>query len=164
MGYLVVVTNLYLLLFTLLCSTYTSEHALYLSVVEITDSESSIEITVKVFRDDMVDALRNHVDSLQSTMDSLDDLEVQAYFEKHIKLYPLQDQPIQVQRISIEGESFFIDLSTDRDFDTVEQLSVSHFFELFSDQKNITKITAGEEQYFYTYKSSGQIEDITELH
>jgi hypothetical protein len=97
-------------------------------------------------------------------MDSLDDLEVQAYFEKHIKLYPLQDQPIQVQRISIEGESFFIDLSTDRDFDTVEQLSVSHFFELFSDQKNITKITAGEEQYFYTYKSSGQIEDITELH
>ena len=145
-------------------SLQTYEHALYLSVVEISTSNSTIDITVKVFRDDMVDALRNHGEILESTMDSLDYEEVQSYFEQYIKLYPLQDVPLQVNRVTIEGDSFFINLSTDRDFETVEQLSVSHFFELFSSQKNITKITVNGQQYFYTYKSSSQVEDVKDLH
>ena len=157
-------THFYLLLIVLLSSLQTYEHALYLSVVEIDDSNSSIDITVKVFRDDMVDALRNHGETLQSTLDGLDYEEVQAYFEHYIKLYPLQDVPLQVHDVTIEGDSFFINLSTDRDFETVEQLSVSHFFELFSNQKNITKITTNGQQYYYTYKSSSQAEDVSDLH
>ena len=112
----------------------------------------------------MVDALRNHGETLQSTLDGLDYEEVQAYFEHYIKLYPLQDMPLQVHDVTIEGDSFFINLSTDRDFETVEQLSVSHFFELFSNQKNITKITTNGQQYYYTYKSSSQAEDVSDLH
>ena len=43
-----------------------------------------MDITIKVFRDDMVDALRNHGDALQSTMDSLDDGEIRDYFSEYI--------------------------------------------------------------------------------
>ena len=71
-------------LFILFSSPSPSEHALYLSVVEISDMEEGMDITIKVFRDDMVDALRNHGDALQSTMDSLDDGEIRDYFSEYI--------------------------------------------------------------------------------
>jgi len=158
------VYHIALTLFTLFNALATNEHAIYLSVVEITDLEDSIEFNIKVFRDDMVDALRNQDDTFQSTMETLVYVEVQSYFEKYIKLYPLQNNTLRVNQITIEGESFFINLETDRALDTVEELNVSHFFELFSNQKNITKITTGGQQHFYTYKYASQLEDLSLLH
>lgn len=96
-------------------------------------------------------------------MDGLDDQEVQSYFEKYIKLYPIQDEPLQVHQVTIEGDSFFINLSINREFETVEQLSVSHFFELFSSQKNILKLSLGDQKRYYTFKSADQIEDLSDL-
>ena len=151
-------------LFMLFNSLSQSEHALYLSVVEISDMEEGMDITIKVFRDDMVDALRNHGDALQSTMDSLDDGEIRDYFSEYIKLYPIQDQSLEVRQITVEGDSFFISLFTDRAFNTVGELGISHFFELFSNQKNIIKISTRGHQYYYTYKSPSQLEDLSDLH
>jgi len=141
-----------------------SEHDLYLSVVEMSDMQESMDITIKVFRDDMVDALRNHGDTLQSTLDSLDDQEVRDYFSEYIKLYPIQDESLQVRQVTVEGDSFFISLFTDRAFNTVEELGIAHFFELFSSQKNIVKISSSGRHYYYTYKSPSQLENLSDLH
>lgn len=152
------------LLFLFFSAFLSSEHAIYLSVVEISDIDKSVDITVKVFRDDMVDALRNNTDVLESTMDALDHEELRAYFAEHIKLYPATDQSLQVRSVTIEGDSFFINLFINRDFSTVQQLGLSHFFELFPTQKNIVKISTGGQLHYYTYKSASQIEDLIDLH
>lgn len=116
------------------------EHAIYISVLEIDRQE----MKVKVFRDDLEDAIRND----SSSMDE--------YFRKKIVLQ-INEQPVSfsLKEVSEEGDSYWITFS----LDTPPQwnsfyLEADYLMELFPDQTNVVKIMGQKPQYFKLSKTN----------
>ena len=126
------------------------DHAIYLSVIEMEQvDDGPVAMTIKVFRDDLIDALRNaNRDSLESTMEDLHDLEVTNYFNEHIDFHPDPAQDIRMLGYTVEGDSFFINFELLRSLESISGCEVSYFFELFPSQKNILKVTANEKKSY----------------
>ena len=85
--------SILLVLFNLYSYPTEKDHALYLSILEIDEQE----MKVKVFSDDLKDALRN------------DESSIEAYFQKKIKLQ-VNGSPVgfELKEASEEGDSNWI--------------------------------------------------------
>ena len=154
--------TLILLVLSSICRVPAEIHAIYLSVVEITESaDNELNMTIKVFKDDLVDALRlANGDNLISTMDKLDEGEVNSYFNENIRFYPDPGADIGFIDYTIEGDSFFVNCKILRGTDSIEECSFSYLFELFPNQKNILKMVATDGTTYKTFSRDGQIEKI----
>ena len=154
--------TLILLVLSSICRVPTEIHAIYLSVVEITKSvDNELNMTIKVFKDDLVDALRlTNGENLISTMDNLEEGEVNSYFNEYIRFYPDPGADIAFIDYTIEGDSFFVNCKILRSTESIEECSFSYLFELFPDQKNILKVVTSDGTMYKTFSRDGQIEKI----
>lgn len=129
-----------LISFTLLSSIEGNDHAVYISVLEIDNQQ----MRVKVFSDDLADAIRN------------DSSSIEAYFQKKIKL-KINEQPIDftLHEVSVEGDSHWItfNLYGPATWQTFA-LEADYFMELFGDQTNVVKVTGEKPQFFRLTKSN----------
>ena len=151
-----------LLIFLVISLSFSYEHAIYVSVTELTVRDGSDgQLVVKVFRDDLIDVLRlANANQSQSTMDSLDDQGVTDYFNTHIQFFPDPAKDLILESYTIEGDSFFIRFKVRRSMKSVEACTLSHLFELFPNQKNILKVDLGHQSLYKTFKVKNQIESI----
>lgn len=132
----------YLSLFIIVTGPSVERHAVYISVVEI----EAKEIRVKVFSDDLRDAIRNHsgVTSDSSITNYCDryQSEIQQYFAQKLTLIINQNKtPFQYQKSSEEGDSYWITFgfTVEEDWKSIK-VEDRHFMELFPTQSNIIKV------------------------
>lgn len=131
----------YLSVLMTLSGAINEPHAIYISVVEL----ESDEIRVKVFSDDLRDAIRNHT-GVQSV--SIDDFcakyqkEIQQYFGEKLRLKINEAEvPYQYKIATEEGDSYWITFSFIKSGDWKSvKVEDTHFMELFPTQSNIIKV------------------------
>lgn len=143
---------------------FSDEHAIYLSVVDITISDEGVSGEIKVFSDDLYDALREfHGADLKSTMTLVIADEAEAYFQNYLKVKTSGEQhlPLSITNITIEGDSHWIQflINIPPDLDRVT-LQAAYFYELFPTQQNIVTVTAGDQKNYYRFRSADQIEQL----
>ena len=132
-------------------------HAIYISVIEFKETD----FRLKVFTDDLQDAIRNFNSGFQSVTDdsfvSRNHLIVQEYFRKTIEI-SINDEPVNFlyHSSTIEGDSYWINFRFNnpggwKSFEMTDK----HFMELFPTQTNILKMM-GKKQRFckFTHQSS----------
>lgn len=144
-------------------SISTADHAIYISVVDMTISDDRITGEIKVFSDDLYDALLDHHgDDLVSTVLDVDQAEAQEYFSNHVKIMSSDgaNVPLTISRIYIEGDSHRLQFEVE-DESSIALLQVSYFYELFPTQQNIVSITKGDQKSYYRFQSATQVEQIT---
>lgn len=124
-------------------------HAVYISVVEINQQE----IRVKVFQDDLQDALRNFNPKSPAIRTNFHCGEsgelLSRYFSQKLKV-EVNDQNLELDfgSCSEEGDSYWITFITNGP-EEWHSISVkdNHFMELFPTQSNIIKINSPEQHF-----------------
>lgn len=142
---------LLLIPFLLLTASHTrSDHALYLSVLEIDKQQ----MKVKVFIDDLQDAIKYDSDSpIQSDEERfllINRPLIQEYFQKKIQLQVNEQRvDFNLDKTSTEGGSYWVSftLESPEKWQSLS-LKASYLMELFPDQTNVVKIL-GEELHFF---------------
>ena len=153
--------------FTLLKSP---DHAIYLSLTEIELKESSATISIKVFSDDLQDALRNHSTRYQpGDLISYFDLNQklgEVYFQEQLTLTADGKKlDLKLVNYTIEGDAHFVNLSAElpQQMSTME-LNASFLMELFPTQTNVVKITQGETVEYLKFTNPVEAQTITYQH
>lgn len=127
-------------------------HALYISLTEGEIVESEVNFEVKVFSDDLQDALRNHNSSSYQSGNlqefyAINEAIAKDYFTEHFKLW-VADQLIELRLgdYTMEGDAHFIRITGSLP-ENVKELSVkaSYLMELFPTQINVVKVKKGEQ-------------------
>ncbi|MEM9897420.1 MAG: DUF6702 family protein [Bacteroidota bacterium] len=111
-----------------------SDHAIYISVLEIDNQR----MKVKVFSDNLNDAIRNDANSIE------------GYFQKKIKLKVNEmNVSFTLDEVTEEGDSYWITfkLSTPNKWNSF-YLEADYFMELFPDQTNVVKVIGEKPQFF----------------
>lgn len=131
-------------------------HAIYLSMVEISHqkNETSTDIRIKVFLDDMEDAIRNSFgDAVSLTDASACDkykANIQTYFNNHF-IFSINNTKavIRLESCEIAGDAISFRFETNGTAPWKEvSLTADFLMELFPTQANIVTIQYGEEKKF----------------
>lgn len=130
-------------LFLVLTGPLKEDHAVYISVVEI----EAKNIRIKVFSDDLRDAIRNHAgivsDSMVTDYCSRYRKEIYQYFNEKLKLIINEKEaPFQFKKATDEGDSYWInfEFNVEEDWESL-QIEDTHFMEMFPGQSNIIKVS-----------------------
>ena len=134
----------YLSLLFFFASPGEDRHAVYISVVEI----EAEKIRVKVFSDDLRDAIRNDTgivpDTAVSDFCDRHHEEIQQYFMKNLKI-KINEKPVayHYESASFEGDSYWINFGfiPEQEWKSI-YIEDKHFMELFPSQSNIIKVKA----------------------
>ncbi len=125
------------------------EHAIYVSVIEADIVEDRVEVEIKVFEDDLRDALRPTSDSLTVEENLV------YYFNKHLTIGGNQGQASLIDHYQ-EGESYRILMNYNLNEGTNKiEVSASYFMELFPTQQNILKVSLREHKAYHIFKAPG---------
>ena len=134
----------------LLSSFFWPGHAIYISVLEIDNQQ----MKVKVFADDLQDAIRNSSKSFKSTplttLHSTNRQAIEAYFQEKIKVEAdSRIASFSMDQVVVEGDSYWITLR----FDGSQKwqsciLQANYLMELFPDQTNVIKVLGNKPQFF----------------
>ena len=115
------------------------DHAIYISVLEINESQ----MKVKAFIDNLDDATRN-AESMQQ------------YFEEKVELQ-INNETInfKIDEVNKEGDSYWITfkIATPETWNSF-YLKADYLMELFPDQTNVVKIIGDKPQFFRLTKSN----------
>jgi hypothetical protein len=139
----------------------TEYHAIYISVIEITheSSESSAEIVIKVFTDDMEDALKNVQDKrvrfLHNSDCSSNKPDILAYFSKHFQCsINNQQQILDLESCEITADAvwFTFSIPAPKKWESV-QVYADFLMELFPAQSNMIHVRSGDKQQFFRLTS-----------
>lgn len=138
----------FLSLFTSLLEA--EEHAIYVSVIDMEIVDHEISMTVKVFEDDLRDALRSINGEVyhQLTEDDLSD--VSTYFDNHLEVgSTCESIKLECTHIRLEGESYQLDFEGKKKIDCqFSSIRADHLMELFGDQRNILNLTKDGKKQF----------------
>lgn len=126
-----------------------SDHAIYISVVEI----EAQRVRVKVFQDDLQDAIRNYSslvpDTIRTNYCEQNRTMIEDYFNEKLKI-AINNQPMALtyQTSSEEGDSYWISFLYSAP-DVWQSIVVedSHFIELFPIQSNIIKLVYPKQHF-----------------
>ena len=142
------------LLFTLFFLGHAEEfhfkrHAVYISVVEIEQNE----LRVKLFTDDLQDAIKNFSSSYKSDSEAkfceTNATSIEAYFNEKMKL-TLNGQAVSIRLKghSLVNDSYWLSFSFNGPTEwTSLKLVDSHFMELFPLQSNIVKVSYPKQRF-----------------
>jgi hypothetical protein len=129
-------------------------HAIYVSVLEIEDIEAkSGELRLKVFTDDLEDAIYNQVGIRYDLKGdcNLAQEAIQRYLSDHLELI-IDNQKVSIGYISCEINdiSLWITFSFSSNGQwTKVDLKADYLMELFPTQSNVVSITLGEEKRMF---------------
>lgn len=124
----------------LVSSMSVEDHAIYVSVLEIDHQE----MKVKVFMDDLNDAIRN------------DSSSIEEYFQKKINLQTDDESVIfSFQEVTEEGEIYWITFKLEMPEEHgLVNLKADYLMELFPDQTNVVKVNGKQSLFFKLDKSN----------
>lgn len=133
-------------------------HAIYLSLTELELTQSTAEFNVKVFSDDLRDALKNHNPStyqpaeLHQLLSFNEDL-TQAYFDHHLQLTADgTNLSLHLVGHNIEGDAHFINFQTELPDNSSElTINASFLMELFPTQMNVVKVNKGSQMQYLKF-------------
>lgn len=121
-----------------------ADHAIYLSTIEI----NSNQVSIKVFTDDLQDALKNYGDSISKSID--DSQLINSYFSDRLNMI-INQKPKQIELIKskVEGDATFLYFSFEdvSDWSSL-RLKADYFMELFPDQSNVMTVINGSKKYY----------------
>lgn len=141
-------------LFAIIWSALFSLHPLHVSVteIELDEKEHELEITMRIFADDLETALRTEF--RQPTLDVLDpnnkeslNQMTDAYLKKHfyVKLDgKLQTATLIGHELDNDAFVFYVGISKVKKWKTIEIRNTA-LTEAFEDQSNLVHVTVGEE-------------------
>lgn len=135
-----------------------TNHAIYISVAKVNFNKEANEvlISLKVFSDDLEDAIHNYSGKRQKVVGIMDftDLSsvIEGYVNKKIELN-LDGNQVSLQVDSCEniGDTTWIYLKGETGpFSQSIQVKNQVLFEVFDTQKNIVEIEYSDEKYYYS--------------
>lgn len=135
-------------------------HAIYLSVTDGEVTEEALHFKVKVFSNDLKDALKNHDPSAYqpaglSQFFLQNEPLAKRYFEEHFQLWN-GEQPLELQleSFTIEGDAHFISFRSVVP-NNFKELTVkaSFFMELFPTQINVVKMKKGAQLKYLRFNN-----------
>lgn len=131
-------------------------HAIYLAVIEVSPKQATepATIRVKVFADDLQDALRNaspnyRPGEVRQLMD-LNRAIIQQYFSRHLLLYVNESSvPLRLISGKVENDAFWLLFKGEgpEHWRTLK-LTADFFMELFPTQTNVLKVEYGSIKKF----------------
>ena len=120
-------------------------HALYLSVMEVTDKGNTTHISVKVFQNDLQTAVCDFAGLPATGLDefiSHNRPSVDRYFQQHLKLMadgaPMQ---LTLQQIEAVGDSYWVTFDGKSTNWTRLNIHADYLMEIFPTQENIVTVT-----------------------
>jgi hypothetical protein len=140
-------------------------HALYLSMTEVDIEQGSIKVVIKVFSDDLRDALKNHAPAAYRPADlsrffSNNKTIAEDYFKDKLKLYADKSRlALTLEGHTVAGDAHFLTYQSHYTT-SIKSFSAdaTFFMELFPTQVNVVKINSGESAHFlkFTHGSGPQ--------
>jgi hypothetical protein len=134
----------------------TPDHAIYISVIELKHDINTLKtsVSVKVFTDDLQDAIRNNNDDLVQTTEaqfvSDNQIAVVKYFNNHLQI-SINDEIQVLDFIAAKKESdaYFLnfEIQTTSPW-KIGKVNATYFMELFPTQSNVLRMTVGSRKYF----------------
>ena len=147
-----------MLVFVSLSAGAAIDHAIYLAVIELDHGGGgpSAQATVKVFTDDMQDALRNAFGEEFRAVGEADFCvrlsgQAGAYFAEHFTCrINGRPAPLTLKNCTLEGDVYLLqfDMECPERWEKLE-VEADFFMELFPTQSNVLSILHGEERGFF---------------
>ena len=133
-------------------------HALYLSMTEVNVEKGSMKVVIKVFSDDLRDALKNHAPAEYQPTDlsqffSSNKRIATDYFNDKLKLLADKSRlTLALEGHTVEGEIHFITFQSHLTT-SMKTLSADATFlmELFPTQVNVIKVKSGDSTHFLKF-------------
>lgn len=135
------------------CLFFSEDHAIYISVLEIEEKQSRTELRVKVFTDDLANAVKNSftndvvmIEDFPSENEAL----IEAYFKDHLIL---KSKSRELDYYFIEyktvGDSYWFTFEVLGSIGLLHSIKADYFMELFPTQQNIVTLfdISGEKKY-----------------
>lgn len=135
-----------------------SDHAIYISVMEVDLDSDSTRISIKVFTDDLENAIYNF-DSVKYQPDSFlsnNSQLIQGYFNAHISIQTPQPVTLDFQNGEKVGDSYWLYFKGPAQNSSFK-LEANYLMELFPTQENIIKIKNGENTTFCRLNLSNKV-------
>lgn len=134
-------------------------HALYLSTIKIEVQEDGLDMTIKVFEDDLRDALRAYHGHVVDTSSTSFQVEVESYFTAHISI--AEELEIAVSSVELVGDSYVISASGTSMLDSSFDIEANYFMELFPTQQNVLHFVNGDQTKYHIFKKGKGSFEIT---
>ncbi len=166
---------MFLLIVSLLCGHFiavpntTVNHAIYLSVAEIVHGKgkSTASVRIKVFTNDMEDAIMNEFGqkiNLSDTSDfALHKKTIESYFQKHFQItIDGKQQVISLHHSSLVGDAvwFHFDLECHENWEEVV-LKADYLMELFPTQSNVISLEHNSKKQFIRLTGTKKSDTLT---
>lgn len=131
------------------------EHAIYLSTISISISDQRLDVIIKVFEDDLRDAIHNHQGFAVDTSSAEFTTYVDDYIRTHLKIKSLDDEwNAQVKEVKRVGDSFQINFNpADMALGKRIKIKADYLMELFPTQQNIMVIKKDSRQFYHIFKN-----------
>ena len=148
---------IFILNFNVLGLTHNTNHAIYISVAKVRFNtlENEVSISLKVFTNDLEDAIHNSTGKREKVLGRSDFKELSKIIEKYVNEkveIHLDGKQVSLQVDSCEniGDTTWIYLKGEsRSFDHSIRIKNQVLFEVFDTQKNIIEIDYADEKYYY---------------
>ena len=125
------------------------DHGIYITVIEINDSDSHGQVIIKSFSDDLVSALRSMNFNIPQDASPCEEQDfLTDYIDKHLRIrIDGNILDLKVNDCAIESDTHwvYIDFEHKGRFDSVE-VETDWMTELFGNQQNIIKVKSGEQR------------------
>lgn len=160
----------FLILVLVLSAFRSPEHAIYLSLTEIAIEEDTSSLRVKVFSDDLQNALRNFGGSYQhqnlENFFGLNQPLAAQYFQEHLQIR-IDGIPValSLKSHSIENDAHFITFHfPSRDMPEKIQIKADFLMELFPTQTNVIKVQLNQEHKYLKCTKGAERQTLTLTH
>lgn len=142
-------------------------HALYLSMTEVKVEKGSMKVVIKVFSDDLRDALKNHAPAEYqprglSRFFANNKTIATDYFSDKLKLFADKSRlTLALEEHTVEGDAHFITFQSPFTT-TMKTLSAEATFlmELFPTQVNVIKVNSGENTHFLKFTNESGLQSV----
>lgn len=128
-------------------------HAIYISTLDISENAEGLNVLIKVFEDDLRDAMRDFHGHIIDVEAQSFEQEVSQYFEEHLKIVLDKNiQSLQLLSIELVGESYQVDFILPKSSFTSVSIEATYFFDLFPTQQNVLNLQLGGKKKYHIFK------------
>ena len=130
------------------------DHAIYLSTIHAESKEQQLVLNIRVFEDDIRDALRNMNGQVIDTSSAIFAHEIERYFNKHVVVKNRQEiMPISLITYNLVGDSYRVEMLIDNlDKEGQLEFQIDYLQELFPTQQNILQLKLTGKEWYHIFK------------
>lgn len=143
--------------FNFLALLILTNHAIYISVIELSISDGVVEeMQVKIFADDMADAVRAVNGAIIPINEQYSEehlSEIELYFRQHLFIKnESTNKYFSIKSYSREDQASWFVLALDEEIEEGDVLVADYLMELFANQTNMLRLKILDRQLFHQLK------------